>query len=81
MAEGLAFQPRLFVDAGAWLTGLDATALVLTAEALIGLALPAVMLRRDERRASYAATLAIGAVSAAVVGPLVALIRAMADRF
>jgi len=59
----------------------DPGALVLAAEAALGLLLPWVLLRPGERRAGYVATGAFALVAMVAIGPLTALVRGIADRF
>lgn len=85
VAEGIAFGgPRLLP----WDQPLlwdrlreDPGALLLAVEALVGLTLPAILLDRGERLRGYAALLAIGAAALLAIGPVVGLVRGLADRF
>jgi Family of unknown function (DUF6518) len=79
IAEGLAYgtqrwerPDRLATDPGAF---------ILAAEAALGLLLPWVLLRRGERRAGYVSTIVLGAIAALAIGPLIAVLRALADTF
>ena len=59
----------------------DPGAFMLAAEALLGLALPWVLLRRGERLAGYLAVAILAVVAAVAIGPLTTLLRAIADTF
>ena len=79
IGEGVVF------GAGRWLTvsGLpnDPGALILIAEAAIGLVLPWVLLRRDERLRGYLATAGFAVGAALAIGPVTQIIRGIADTF
>jgi len=79
VAEGVVFG-------GARLVGWDGPAddpgaLLLAAEVLIGVLLPAVALDRGERRRGYLALLVIAVGALFAIGPAVDLVRGLADRF
>ena len=59
----------------------DPGAFVLAAEAVLGLAVPWLLLRRGERRAGYLAAAVLGIVVVLAIGPVIALVWALADRF
>lgn len=59
----------------------DPGAILLAVEIVLGLALPWLLLRRGERLRGYVATAVLTVVAAAAIGPVTALIRALADRF
>jgi hypothetical protein len=61
--------------------GTDPGAFLFLAEILIGLLLPLVLLRGQERLRGYAATIALAVIAGAAIGPITALIRGIADRF
>ncbi len=48
---------------------------------LLGVALPAVLLRRREWIRGYVAMVALSIVAALAIGPVTALVRGLADRF
>jgi hypothetical protein len=79
VAEGIAFGSARLLPwsdpAG------DPGAILLAAEALVGLVLPAVLLGHGERLRGYASLAAISAVALVAIGPVVGLVRALADRF
>lgn len=79
IAEGAVFGlPRLLrVDQVVH----DPGAIVLAIEVVIGLSLPWVLLRRSERVAGYAALVGLAAIAAVAIEPVIALLRAIADRF
>lgn len=79
IAEGIAFGvgrlehiDQLVADPGAF---------ILAAEATLGLLLPAVLLRRGERRDGYLATAALTVLAALAIGPVTTALRTLADRF
>ena len=78
-AEGFSFgAPRLVhLDQ----LGTDPGALLFGAEMLLGLTLPAILLRRGERIRGYVAMGALAIVAALAIGPVTALVRGLADRF
>jgi hypothetical protein len=59
----------------------DPAAILLAVEAVIGLILPAILLRRGERLRGYASLVAISAVALVAIGPVVGMVRALADQF
>ena len=59
----------------------DPGAFVLAAEAMLGLALPWVLLRRGERLAGYVAVAILAVLAALAIGPLTTVLRAIADTF
>jgi len=59
----------------------DPGAVVLAAEVLLGAVLPWVLLPRGERFRGYLATIALAVVAVTAIGPVVAFIRGVADRF
>ena len=59
----------------------DPGAILLAVEALIGLILPAILLRRGERLRGYASLAALAAGALLAITPVVGLVRALADRF
>ena len=61
--------------------GNDPGALLFGAEMLLGLALPALLLRRGERIHGYLAMAALAIVAVLAIGPVTALVRDLADRF
>ena len=79
IAEGLVFGAGRLVHIDQLHT--DPGALLLAVETLIGLALPALMLRRGERLRGYVATGTLGVVAAIAIGPVTAILRTLADRF
>jgi hypothetical protein len=79
IGEGVVFGASRWVHIDQ--LGTDPGALLLAGEVVIGLALPWLLLRRGERLRGYVATVALGAAAAVAIGPVVALLRALADRF
>lgn len=79
IAEGVVFGAPRWAGGDQVLT--DPGAFVLAAEAVLGLALPLVLLRRGERLFGYMAVAVLAAVAAAAIGPLTTLLRAIADTF
>jgi len=79
IGEGLVFGgPRLIhVDQ----LGTDPGALLFAAEAILGAALPALLLRRGERLRGYLATAGLAVAAALAITPVTTLIRELADRF
>lgn len=59
----------------------DPAALVLIAEAIVGLALPFLLLRREERLRGYLATAGFAVAAALAIGPVTQIIRGIADTF
>lgn len=79
VAEGVAFGASRVME---WQRlGDDPGAVLLATEAAIGLALPAVLLRRGERLRAYVLLAALGAVGLVAIGPVVDLVGGLADRF
>jgi hypothetical protein len=78
-AEGFVFGgPRLLrVDQIA----VDPGALLFAGEMILGLALPWVLLRRDERVRGYAALAGLAVLAALAIGPVTTVLRGLADRF
>lgn len=79
IAEGLAFGVARLVHLDQ--LAHDPGALILAAEVVLGLALPWVLLRPGERRSGYLAVVVLSVVAAVAIGPLTAVLRALADRF
>jgi hypothetical protein len=79
IAEGLVFGAGRFIHVDQLST--DPGALLLAVEILLGLALPLLLLRRGERLRGYVATAVLAVIAVAAIGPVTALIRALADRF
>jgi hypothetical protein len=79
VAEGIAFGSARLLP---WddLAG-DPGAVFLVVEALVGLVLPAILLRRGERLRGYASLGALAAGALLAITPVVGLVRALADRF
>ena len=61
--------------------GTDPGAVVGAIEALLGLALPALLLRRGERLAGYVALAMFALVAVVALAPIIAILRALAHRF
>jgi hypothetical protein len=82
IAEGVAFGATSWASFAAN-GGLadDPGALILAAEALVGLALPAVLLSAGERIRGYVVTGGLAVAAAVAIGPATTVIRALADRF
>jgi hypothetical protein len=59
----------------------DPGAILFLIEFVVGLALPFVLLRPDERLRGYTATMALAIVAALAIGPVTAVIRGIADTF
>ena len=59
----------------------DPGALLLGAEIVIGVILPFVLLRPGERLRGYLATATLALVAGVSIGPVVALLKELADRF
>jgi hypothetical protein len=59
----------------------DPGALLYAAEILIGLALPAILLRKGERFSGYAVTAGFAILAAVAIGPVTQVLRSLADRF
>jgi Family of unknown function (DUF6518) len=79
IAEGFVFGAGRLVHVDQ--LAVDPGALVLAVEMLLGAALPWLLLRRGERLRGYLATGALAVVAAAAIGPVIGVIRAIADRF
>ncbi|HEY8199499.1 MAG TPA: DUF6518 family protein [Candidatus Limnocylindrales bacterium] len=79
IAEGLVFGAGRFIHVDQLST--DPGALLLAVEILLGLALPLLLLRRGERLRGYVATAVLAVIAVAAIGPVTALVRALADRF
>ena len=79
VAEGIAFGSARLLP---WdhLPG-DPGTVLLVVEALVGLALPAIMLGRGERLRGYASLVAISAVALVAIRPVVGMVRQLADQF
>ncbi len=61
--------------------GTDPGAVLLAVEMVLGAALPWLLLRRGERLRGYVATAVLAVIAVAAIGPITALVRALADRF
>ncbi len=83
MAEGVAFGGARLVAIAQdpSLIAVDPAALLFGAEAAIGLLLPAIFLDRGERLRGYVALVVVGVVAVVAIGPVVDLVRGLADRF
>ena len=84
VAEGLAFGAARLVNLDRFnleRLASDPGALILAAEAALGIALPWLLLRPGERRAGYVSLAILAVVAAVAIGPLTELLRAVADRF
>ena len=79
IGEGLVFGAGRLIHVDQ--LGTDPGALLLAVEIVLGLALPWLLLRRGERLRGYVATAVLAVVAAAAIGPVTALVRALADRF
>jgi hypothetical protein len=79
IAEGLIFGAGRLAQVDR--LGRDPGALLLGAEIAVGVVLPWFLLRPAERLRGYVATGGLAFVAAAAIGPISALIRAVADRF
>lgn len=79
IGEGIVF------GAVRWLALTDLTtdpgAFILIAEAVIGLVLPWILLRPDERLRGYLATAGFAVAAALAIGPVTTVIRSLADTF
>jgi hypothetical protein len=79
IGEGVVF------GAGRWLAQVnlpsDPGALILVAEVVIGLALPWLLLRQEERVRGYLATAAFAVGAALLIQPVTTIIRGIADTF
>jgi hypothetical protein len=79
VAEGFVFGAGRLIHIDRLLN--DPGVLILGAEMLIGAALPWILLRRGERLRGYVAMATLALLAAAAIGPVIALIRGIADRF
>jgi hypothetical protein len=79
IAEGIVFGAPRWAGGDQVLT--DPGAFVLAAEAVLGLALPWILLRRGERLAGYVAVAILAVLAAVAIGPLTTVLRAIADTF
>lgn len=79
IAEGLVFGVPRLVHLDELVR--DPGALLFGSEAVVGVLLPTLLLRRGERLRGYVATAALAAAGAVAIGPVTALIREIADRF
>ena len=61
--------------------GSDPGALLYGAEVVLGAIVPWALLRPGERARGYLATLAVALAAAVAIGPVISIIRAVADRF
>jgi len=59
----------------------DPGAILFAGEMIVGLVLPWLLLRREERLRGYAALAALATVAALAIGPVTAILRGLADRF
>lgn len=59
----------------------DPGAILFAGEMLLGLLLPWLLLRREERVRGYAALAALSVVAALAIGPVTTIVRGLADRF
>jgi hypothetical protein len=82
IAEGVAFGATRWTSIAAnGRLADDPGALILAAEALVGLSLPAILLSAGERIRGYAVTAGLTVAAVIAIGPATTLIRALADRF
>ena len=79
IAEGVVFGAPRWARGDQVLT--DPGAFILAAEAVLGLALPWVLLRRGERLVGYVAVAVLAVLAAVAIGPLTTVLRAIADTF
>ena len=79
IGEGLAFGAARLIYVSQ--LGTDPGAFLLAVEIVLGLALPWLLLGRGERLRGYVATAVLAVIAAAAIGPVTALVRALADRF
>jgi len=79
IAEGVVFGGPRFLQGRALTT--DPTPILLAVEILVGILGPFVLLRRGERWAGYAATVVASVASALAIGPVIGVIRSIANRF
>jgi hypothetical protein len=79
IAEGAVFGISRLVHVDQLAT--DPGALLFGAEILIGLALPAILLRKGERFSGYAVTAGFAILGALAIGPVTSILRGIADRF
>ncbi len=79
LAEGVAFGGSRWV---AWVGPADDPgAILFAAEAAVGIVLPALLLDRGERLRGYLALAALAALGLVAIGPVIDLVRGLADRF
>lgn len=79
VAEGVVFGGPRLLDGSDVLR--DPRAFVLLLEVVLGVALPWAILRPSERRPSYLALVLLAGVASVAIDPLIAMLRAIADRF
>jgi hypothetical protein len=79
IGEGLVFGAGRFAPVAQ--LGTDPGTLLFAAEVALGLVLPWLLLRPDERLRGYLATVGLAAVAVVAIGPITNLVRALADRF
>ncbi len=79
IAEGLVFGASRWSHPDQIPT--DPGAAVLALEAVLGLALPALLLRNGERLAGYLLLVLVSVVAVLAIGPLTTLLRSIADTF
>ena len=79
IAEGLVFGGARLLRLDRAAT--DPGAILLAVEAVLGVALPWLLLRRGERLRGYVATGALAIAAALALGPVTTLLRELADRF
>jgi Family of unknown function (DUF6518) len=79
IGEGLGFGAERFIHVDQ--LGTDPGAILLAVEIVLGAALPWLLLRRGERLRGYVATAVLAVIAVAAIGPVTALVRALADRF
>ena len=79
IAEGLVFGASRWSHPDQIAT--DPGAVVLALEAILGLALPALLLRKGERAAGYLTLVMAAVVAVAAIGPLTTVLRNIADTF
>jgi len=79
VAEGIAFGAQRIIVLSELTT--DPGALLLAAEAALGVTLPALLLRRREWLRGYLATAALAVLAALTIGPVTTALRGLADHF
>jgi hypothetical protein len=79
IAEGVVFGAGRIARVDELAT--DPAALLFAAEVAVGAILPAVLLRPGERLRGYLATVALAVAAGALIGPVVELVKGLADRF